>query len=286
VFSLTASFVPCALGAALAMEYQGQVKWVLLPLIVISAMSFHIATNLINDYFDFKNGVDKDCSFGSSRVLVEGKLTPKQVYFAGILFFAFGCLIGIVFIIYRGWPIFVLGFSGMLAGYFYTAKPVGFKYLALGDIGVFWLMGPLMVIGSFYVLTGQYNNNVLLVSLPIGFMVTSILYANNLRDIDYDLQANVRTAANLLGFSRAVYVYYLLVSMAYLITVTLVFCGLLTLWSLLVLATVPLALKNFMIVSANKQGPPEKLKGLDVQTAKLHLAFGMFLILSILFGGL
>ena len=78
---------------------------------------------------------------------------------------------------------------------FYTGKPIGYKYIALGDFLVFTLMGPLMVIGSYYVLTGDYNTNVLYVSLPVGFLVAAILHANNLRGIVHDTQANVKTLA-------------------------------------------------------------------------------------------
>ena len=111
--------------------------------------------------------------------------------------------IGLVFIAVRGWPILAIGVVGLLGGYFYTAKPVGLKYLALGDLSVFVLMGPLMVVGAYLVMTGEYHHRVLLVSLPIGCLVTAILHANNTRDILHDRQAKVRTMANLLGHRGA-----------------------------------------------------------------------------------
>ncbi len=100
-------------------------------------------------------------------------------------------------------------------GFFYTARPVGYKYFALGDALVFTLMGPLMVIGSYFVLTGSYNHAVPIASLPVGCLVAAILHANNMRDIQHDCDAQVRTVANLLGHDRARFEYYALVGGAY-----------------------------------------------------------------------
>lgn len=192
-FSFTASMVPVFVGAMLALAYEGTVRWSLFPLVVVCSLLFHGGTNLVSDYFDFQRGVDRKDTFGSSGVLVNRLLQPRQVLHAGLLLFALGCVLGLILLAYRGMPIFVLGVIGLLGGFFYTGKPIGYKYIALGDFLVFTLMGMLMVIGSYYVLTGDYNTNVLYISLPVGFLVAAILHANNLRDIVHDTEANVRT---------------------------------------------------------------------------------------------
>ena len=183
VFSLTASIIPVLVGAALAFALPVDADWRLFPLIFVAGVLYHAATNLINDYYDFRNCVDTADSRGGSRVIVDNILTPRQVLIAGRLMFAVGAALGLILVVIRGLPMLIIGVVGFLGGLFYTAKPVGYKYLALGDFGVFIFMGPMMVIGAFYALTGTYNNTILLVSLPVGFLVAAILSAKNLRDI-------------------------------------------------------------------------------------------------------
>ncbi|MEN6307411.1 MAG: 1,4-dihydroxy-2-naphthoate octaprenyltransferase [Anaerohalosphaeraceae bacterium] len=284
VFSLTASIIPVLLGAAWA-AYEGtSADWRLMPLIIIASLSIHAATNLVSEYFDYIKNVDKDYTFGGSRVIIEGKLSPRQTLLGGLFLFALTAAIGLIFIYLRSWPILMLGVIGMLGGIFYTAAPVGYKYFGLGDLMVFILMGPLMVIGSCFVLTGTYNHNVLLVSLPVGCLVAAILSGNNLRDILHDTQAGITTTAGLLGHRFARFEYTALDIAAYLIVIFLCILGTLPLFSLIVLCTLPLAYTP--IRSALKSHPdnPAPIASLDVQTAKLHLAFGVLLIASLIFG--
>lgn len=284
VFSLTASIIPVLLGAAWA-AYEGtSADWRLMPLIVIASLSIHAATNLVSEYFDYIKNVDKDYTFGGSRVIVEGKLSARQTLLGGLVLFALTAAIGLIFIYLRGWPILMLGVIGMMGGIFYTATPVGYKYFGLGDLMVFILMGPLMVIGSYFVLTGTYNHNVLWVSLPVGCLVAAILSGNNLRDILHDTQAGITTTAGLLGHHFARIEYTTLDIAAYLIVIVLCLLGTLPLFSLIVFCTLPLA--YMPICSALKSQPdnPAPIAALDVQTAKLHLAFGVLLIASLVIG--
>ena len=164
-FSFTASMTPVFLGAVLVPYLQLPARWILLPLIVLASLFIHAAVNMVSEYFDYKKGVDRPDTHGGSRVLVDKLLTPKQVLIGGILLFGVTACIGLVFVTIYGWSILILGIVGMFGGFFYTATPVGYKYLGLGDLFVFILMGPLMVIGSFYVLTGKCLHDVLQISL-------------------------------------------------------------------------------------------------------------------------
>lgn len=286
-FSFTASMVPVLVGAAVAIAFENPVNpvnWLLLPLVIIASLLMHAATNMVSDYYDYVNNVDKDYTFGSSGILVQNLLPPAKVLLAGLALFALVALIGIVFIVARGWPILLLGVIGLLGGVFYCAKPIAYKYLALGDLMVFILMGPLMVIGSYYVLTGTYAHIVLLISLPVGCLVAAILSANNLRDIKHDTQAHVKTIANVLGPAGARLEYYALIAAAYLLVAALVFAKLLSPLTLIVLLSIPLAVKNFKSAHLSDSNNPETIATLDIQTAQLHLAFGVLLITALLIG--
>ena len=272
---------PVFLGAAIAIYLRREAYWLLFPLIVAASLAIHAATNLVNDYFDYIKGVDCNETLGSSRLLVEGTLPPRRILTGGIVLFALTAAIGLVFIAVRGWPILVIGVVGMLGGFFYTAAPLAYKYRGIGDAMVFLLMGPLMVIGSYFVLTGRYEHSVLWISLPVGFLVAAILSANNLRDIRHDTEAHIRTTACLLGHRLARYEYVFLLTGAYAAVVSMVLVKVLPVWSLVVLLTTPMALKNIRLALASRPENPERIATLDVQTAKLHLAFGALLIISL-----
>ncbi|MEJ5260421.1 MAG: 1,4-dihydroxy-2-naphthoate octaprenyltransferase [Anaerohalosphaeraceae bacterium] len=278
-FSYTASIIPVFLGAALAYG-NTETQWRLLPFVLAASLAIHAATNLTNEYFDFLKGVDRPDTRGGSRVLPEGLLTPGAVLKAGLICFALTALLGLWFVRLRGWPILLLGLVGMAGGFFYTGFPFFLKYRGLGDPMVFVLMGPLMVIGSFYVLTGTYSHSVLWVSLPVGCLVAAILSANNLRDIEDDTRAGIQTTASLLGPRRAKLEYAALVVSAFAITAVLIVLNILPLLSLLVLLTVPLAVRNLHTVLTRRDA--QSIEALDRKTAALHLTFGILQILSIL----
>ncbi len=282
-FSFTASVIPCVLGAMLALLVSdGSSAWYLFPFILVSAVLLHAATNLVSDYFDFIKGVDTKDSFGGSGVLTEGLLQPKQVFNMGILFFTLAFIIGLPIIFARGELILVLGIIGILGGFFYTGWPIGYKYVALGNVFVFILMGPLMVVGTFYALTGNYSADVLYISLPIGCLVTGILQANNLRDIIHDQKANIKTLASVAGNGYAKAEYLTLIIGAYVIVIALVLMKILSPWSLLVLLSLPPAIKNMNQIKGVQVDNTSKIAMLDVQTAQLHLLFGLLLSVSVL----
>ncbi len=283
-FSFPASIVPVVVGTAMAGRFDGPVAWWLVPFIAVASVLMHAGTNLVSDYTDYLKGVDTDYTYGGSRVLVDRLLTPWQVLAGGAAMFAVSCGIGLLFIALRGWPIFALGVIGLLGGIFYTFRPVGYKYFALGDGLVFILMGPLMVIGSYFVLTGAYHHSVLIASLPVGCLVAAVLCANNMRDIQHDRDAQVRTIANLLGHRHARLEYYALVGGAYLAVLGMMAGGLVGPWGLLVLLTLPLTVKNVRRLRRSDPERPETIATLDAQTAQLHLAFGLLFSLAILLG--
>lgn len=283
-FSFTASMVPIVVGAALALYYEGEVRWSLFPIVAVCSILYHAATNLISDYFDHKKGVDKDYTFGSSRVIQEGLLEPEKLLKVGLLLFGVAVLLGILLIYVRGETMLWLGVAGLVGGYAYTGKPIAYKYKALGDVLVFLLMGPLMVVGSYYALTGDYNTSVIIISLPIGFLVTAILHANNHRDIVHDADAGAKTIAGILGHSGSKIFYYFLIAGAYGTVVYMVTEGILSQWSLIVFLSLPPAFKNIKSISANKPGDFETIAMIDVQTAQFHLLFGVLLTVSLLIG--
>ncbi|HTY44694.1 MAG TPA: 1,4-dihydroxy-2-naphthoate octaprenyltransferase [Patescibacteria group bacterium] len=281
-FAFPASLIPVLIAGALALSYPGQVAWRLYPLVIICSLLLHASTNVIAEYFDFKKGVDQKHTFGSSRVLVDGLLNPKEVLLEGYALLGLSFLLGLILVTVRGLPMLLIGLAGISGGYFYSAGPVGYKYLGLGDIMVFLLMGPLMVAGAYYALTGAFQARALYVSLPVGFLVAAILNANNLRDIPYDKAAKVKTLEMILGWRLAKRTYFLLIGSAYAGVLIMIVTAVLPAWSALVALSLPLAIRNIKTVGTSLPDNPQQIAAADVETAKLHLAFGTLLALSLL----
>jgi 1,4-dihydroxy-2-naphthoate octaprenyltransferase len=174
-----------------------------------------------------------------------------------------------------------LGIVGIVGGFFYTGRPIGYKYVALGDIFIFLLYGPAIVTGTFYALTGMFFTEVLLISIPLGLLVTGILQANNLRDIINDRKANIKTLATVFGEGFAKGEYVFLIMGAYLTVILLVVFNVLSFWSLLVFLSLPVALKNLNMIKGVKIEDTGKIAMLDAMTAQLTLMFGVLLSISI-----
>lgn len=280
-FAYSATLTPAFVAAAVAAGGQGQLRWELLPLVVIGLLLLNTGTNLVSEVRDFERHLDTPDSLGSRNVLVDGLLKPKQVFRAGLVMFAAGLAVGLLLGWLCGQAVLWLGLVGVLGGFFYTGKPIGYKYVALGDLLVFVLLGPLIVAGSHLVLAGRITAESIYVSLPIGCLAAGILSANNLRDIAHDRRAGVRTVATLIGHRGAKIEYCLLICGAYAVVAATAAAGMISPWALLVLLSVPLAARN--VISAAKAPPqrPADIAHLDVQTAKLHLLFGVLLLVGL-----
>ena len=266
-------------GSVVAWQ-DGHVNWALLPLALLGSIAIQAGTNLANEYFDYTQGVDRSDSLGPAGVILEGKLAPSQVLWAAILAFAVGVLLGLYIVAQVGWIILVLGLASVLAAWFYTAKPLSLGYRGLGEPEVFIFMGPVMVTASYYVQARSLAWTPLLVSLPVGLLVTAILHANNLRDMVQDKERGRVTWAVLAcrswgiergrKFSR--WTYHVLVAGAYVTLAGLVAANIAPLSALLTLLTAPQAYRLIRFVGSGVEG---KQLSLAVRgTSFLHMSFG------------
>lgn len=156
---------------------------------------------------------------GSSRVIREGLLTRTGSGGEGLRPSVIGAVARLVLVRLCGWPILAIGLASIAAGYFYTASPLALGYLALGELTVFIFMGPVIVVGSYYVMLLRFAWPPLIASLPVGLLVAAILHANNIRDIQLDRQHHKLTLANLLDRRAANAEMIALVGGAYVATV-------------------------------------------------------------------
>ncbi len=253
-FSFTASIVPVLLGTVLGAFAGGFHPW-LAVVALVGGLAIHAGANLVSDYYDFRNGVDAEDTYGSSGVLTGRLLTPHEVFLGGLVAFAVAAAAGAYLASVRGPVILLLGLIGVFGGFFYTARPLGYKYRALGDLGIFLLFGPLMVLGAFFVQAGTFSWLPLIAALPVGFLVTAILV-----------------------------IYATLLVGAYVAVVAFSVLGLVPMLALAALLSAPIAVRNLRLIM--RASSPGEMAMADVMTAQLHMAFGVLLTLGVAVGSL
>ena len=166
---------------------------------------------------------------------------------------------------------------GCIAGYGYTAPPLEYKYRGLGAVAVFFLMGPLMVVGAHFAMSGTWSWLPWLVSVPVGCLVSAILYANEVRDLEDDAAASILTLPQLLGERKARWLYVVLLVMAFAWPVLGVLAGTMPFGSLLPWLTAPLAVR---LIRTMLTVPLREMPTIDQSTAQLHLLFGLLLAIG------
>lgn len=245
-----ATFVPLFIGWFLAIKEQGQIHPGRFLLVLSGSLIVHLITNLANDYFEYDTGTDAGEAIGGSRVIQEGKIAPQEILKAIIVLYVLAFIIA--FIIIFHFRLYLLSLPVLFAAassYFYVAPPVRYGYHGLGEIFVGINMGPIMVTGTYWVIAGHPGWTPFFVSLPVGLMVSSILYYQSLPDMKTDYQAGKFTIAVRLGKKGAYRVLLLFFLLIYLSISLLIVAGLLSCWSLSFLLSLPLIIKIIGIIN-------------------------------------
>ena len=191
-FAFTASVIPVLAGAALAWVDE---LWNWAPFIaaLLGAVFLHAGTNIVNEVYDVRKGVDTITSPRASHAIVKGRMSERTALLIAGTFFALAVVVGLYLVWLRGPAIIVLGLLGLIGGWGYTAPPLEYKNRALGVPIVFLLMGPLMVEGAYFAVSGQWSPTALVLSIPVGLLVAAILHGNEWRDIREDSRAGIST---------------------------------------------------------------------------------------------
>lgn len=250
------------------------VNWINGLIAVLGVMVIHLSANTMGEYHDYVNGVDQKEKTGPIRVLVLGIFQPKTILRYGLSILAVGTMIGIYLLYQTGWPLLIFGFVGVFSAAFYHK----FKYKALGEPIIFLSFGLMIALGVVYVLTLQIIWSTLLVVAPTGLLIVGILHANNIRDMELDHSAGIRTQAISLGVEGSQIVYQTLIYVAYLLIAFAVMVNVLHPASFLVLLSYPMASKNIKLVKQATEENLDTVQFLDTHTAQLVLVFSLLLV--------
>jgi len=266
---LPASIVPVVVGAAAARPVP--TLWGRLALCAVVALSLQVGTNYANDYADGIRGTDER-RVGPLRLVASGLATPSAVRAAAMLAFSVAALAGLWLAALTSWWLLAVGAAALAAGWGYTGGPRPYGYAGLGEPFVFVFFGLVATAGTTYCLTGHVPALALVAGASMGLFACALLDANNLRDIDGDVQAGKRTVAVRLGRGRAGFVYLALVTAGF---TSAVACAAWRPAALLVLVAAPLAIVPVRIVLGGATGPA--LLPVLARTARLQLVAGLAL---------
>ncbi len=258
--------------------------WLLVTAGLIMA---HATNNLLNDLTDYYRGVDKDNYFRAQygpQPLVHGLMTMKELLVYAAVTGLLAMAAGLVLVYLRGSLVLLLLGLGAFFVLFYTYP---LKYIGLGEVAVLIVWGPLMVGGGYYVMTGVWDWQVAVASLPYALGVTTVLFGKHIDKCAADQAKGIRTLPVMLGERNARYAVLVMMILQYVLTIYLIVTGFFSLALLIVL----LALSAFALVTAvyrrpaPKHPPDEYPAGLwplwFVTFAFLHnRRFGLFFLLG------
>ena len=227
-FSYSVALITCGLGVLLAYihGYESTYRAVL---VILAGILLQAAVNLMNNFGEHKLWLvrrDADAQLALKLIFRNNRL--------GILCGLLACGMGILLVLETGWPLLLLGIFGVIGGYGYTGEPINYKARGLGVALVFLFMGELMIIGAYYAVTGVWDLRVLALGLPVSLLSSALLLSNELRDVEEDLAANVKTLTVRIGFPLARSLYLAMMTSVYIVSLVLYMGGSLnTLWFLL-----------------------------------------------------
>ena len=280
---LLASVIAVSLGLSLAWYAGSSIDVFHALLTFAGVISLHASVDLLNDYWDFKRGIDTKTKrtkmSGGTGVLPEGLLKPKSVYLAGIGFLILGSIIGIYFVIIFGIAIgVILGFA-ILSVYFYSTKIVNW---GLAEVFV-TIKGTLIVIGTFFIQSQGIDDFTIFAGIVVGLLSSLVLFVTSIPDHDIDKEKGRRTLIIIFGKPNAVKTFSIFPILTYGVIIFGVITGLFPVYSLIVLLAKP-----FLILAMWHLKDSEKSENMLISSMTNTLYFsritGILFVVSFLIG--
>ena len=279
---LLASIIAVSVGLALHWSQNGSIDYLDLILTFAGVMALHASVDLLNDYWDFKRGIDTKTTrtkmSGGTGVLPEGLLKPSSVYRAGVAFLIIGSLIGSYFVMTHGILIaIILGFA-ILSIYFYSTKIVD---SGLGEFFVA-VKGSMIVIGTFFIQSGEVNVESILAGIVVGTLSSLVLFIASFPDHDADKSKGRKTLVIVVGKKKAINLFWIFPLISYVAIIIGVSTSLFPVLSLITLLSFPLIIKSGLGLRKNYDAVDELVPFMS-STLKFSRITGVLFALSFLF---
>lgn len=208
--ALPQSVTPALLAIAMASN-GAYFSWLLALVALFGVIFAHLAMNLSDDYFDYKNGDYNRRAKASQGMRVriakceylsQGKATLNQLLLVMIVFFILSFICGGIIISFRGWNITFLVLVAGVLGLGYSFPWLRLSYRGLGELVVGAMFGPLLMVGVYFASSGVFDIPVLFVSIAVGLLVTNIVYSHSILDVECDKSIDKITFAQILGTKK------------------------------------------------------------------------------------
>ena len=280
---LLASVIAVSAGLALNWWQNSSLEIFEILLTFAGVMALHASVDLLNDFWDFKRGIDtsttKTKMSGGTGVLPEGLLKPSSVYRAGVAFLILGTVIGGYFVITDGITIAViLGFA-ILSIYFYSTKIVD---SGLGEFFVA-VKGSMIVIGTYFIQSGQISVESILAGIAVGSLSSLVLFIASFPDHDADKSGGRRTLVIVAGKEKAAKLFWIFPMISYLAILIGVFANLFPAYLLIVFLSLPLMIKSGLGLQRNYDSVDDLLPYMS-STLMFSRITGALLVVGFLVG--
>lgn len=248
---LLASVVAVSAGLAVSFSNGDSINLANAILTMAGVIALHASVDLLNDYSDFKRGIDTSTKrtkiSGGTGVLPEGLLKPQSVYRAGIAFLIIGAAIGSFFIINHGPIVAVLLGFAVVSIYFYSTKIVD---LGLGEVFVA-IKGTCIVLGTFFIQSGFLSSESAIAGVIVGVLSSLVLFVASFPDYDADKQKGRKNMVIFAGKKNATHLFWIFPGISYLLVLFAVVYDIFPSLTLITLLTLPLAVKSGILLAKN-----------------------------------
>ena len=204
--TLAGAVAPVVVGLSAAWVALGSLHWAPAVLCILFALLMQVDANLVNDFLDYRGGIDGEDRLGPPRACAQGWITPGAMQRGIAAVTTVACLIGLPLVLWGGWWMVAIGAACVVGCLLYSTL----ARLALGDVLVVVFFGIVPVCTTYYLQAGHVDRDVFLASLAMGLVTDCLLVVNNFRDRDTDRRVGKRTIPNLIGERRTYILYALL----------------------------------------------------------------------------
>ena len=275
---LLASVIAVSLGLSVTWWHSGTIDIFQALLTMSGVIALHASVDLLNDYWDFKRGIDTKTKrtpmSGGTGVLPEGLLKPKSVYNAGILFLVIGGLIGGYFVILHGVVIGVILAFAIMSIYFYSTKIVNW---GLAEVFVA-VKGTLIVMGTYYIQNSDLTDISIMSGIVVGSLSSLVLFVTSFPDHDADKEKGRRTLVILLGRKNATSIYYIFPIVSYGVIIGCVIMSMIPVFCLISLVAIPVAINSIKKLKSSISSEEKIIPAMSSTLLFSRLAGTLFVI--------
>ena len=248
---LLSSVIAVSVGLGISWWHIGQIDILYAIMTMGGVVSLHASVDLLNDYWDFKRGIDTQTQrtkmSGGTGVLPEGLLQPNHVYLAGIAFLIIGALIGSYFVIIDGIVIGMILAFAVVSIYFYSTKIVD---SGLAEIFVA-IKGTMIVLGTYFIQTLEINLTTIMGGIFIGALSSLVLFITSFPDFEADKAKGRKTLVIFVGKQKATIVFWIFPIVVYSILISGIFYEIFPIYCIISLAMFPLIIKTGLLLKQN-----------------------------------